>query len=207
MNKEKYLDQLRKLLRNLPQEEIDSAIEYVDEYFEEAGGENFETAYNDLGSPQKFAAQIRAEHTIRQKTENQSFVQTGTKQQSQKHSGWVILVGILSLPLSFPVLVVVLAMILCGILLAALPIFILIVTIAVLFIVLIVMIQIAFKIISISLVSALLILAGILILTALICLATAALIALVGKIIPWFSNMLGKMYNRLKGENSHDMLD
>ena len=65
-SREEFLEQLRRQLRDLPQEEIDNAIRYYEEYLDEAGPENMEQVMAQLESPEKVAAQIRADLAVRQ---------------------------------------------------------------------------------------------------------------------------------------------
>lgn len=102
MNRKEYIYHLKNRLRNLPKEEIDNAVEYVNEMFDDAGTENEACIIENLGSPAKFAAQIKAEFTINQQ-ENENVV--------KKSNGWkslfMILLGILALPIGLPLLIAV----------------------------------------------------------------------------------------------------
>lgn len=59
MNREEYLKRLSFLLKDLPKEEIEDAIAYYENYFEEAGEEKEEQVIKELGSPEKIARMIR----------------------------------------------------------------------------------------------------------------------------------------------------
>ena len=59
MNREEYLKRLSFLLKDLPKEEIEDAIAYYEDYFEEAGEEKEEQVIKKLGSPEKIAKMIR----------------------------------------------------------------------------------------------------------------------------------------------------
>ena len=59
MNREEYLKRLSFLLKDLPEEEIEDAIAYYEDYFEEAGEEKEEQVIKELGSPEKIARMIR----------------------------------------------------------------------------------------------------------------------------------------------------
>lgn len=52
MNREEYLKRLSFLLKDLPEEEIEDAIAYYEDYFEEAGEEKEEQVIKKLGSPE-----------------------------------------------------------------------------------------------------------------------------------------------------------
>ncbi len=64
MNKLDFLSQLTKNLSNLPKEEVESALNYYEEYFNDAGNTNEELVVKELGSPAKIASQIIASYTI-----------------------------------------------------------------------------------------------------------------------------------------------
>lgn len=64
MNKLDFLSQLAKNLAKLPKEEVKSALDYYEEYFNDAGNEKEELVVKELGSPAKVASQIIANYTI-----------------------------------------------------------------------------------------------------------------------------------------------
>ena len=59
MNKKIFLDELHRLLSDLPPEERNQAIKYYEDYFEDAGPENEQAILKELGSPQELADQIK----------------------------------------------------------------------------------------------------------------------------------------------------
>ncbi len=61
MSKEAFIRRLRELLAGLPQSEASEAIQYYEDYFADAGVENEEKVIEELGSPEKVAANIRAD--------------------------------------------------------------------------------------------------------------------------------------------------
>lgn len=56
--RDEYLAELRRYLRKLPPDDYESAMEYFNEYFEEAGPENEAQAIRDLGTPKEAASEI-----------------------------------------------------------------------------------------------------------------------------------------------------
>ena len=54
MTRQIYLHRLKEALEGLPREEQESAMRYCEEYFDEAGEDQFEQAVHDLGSPEEF---------------------------------------------------------------------------------------------------------------------------------------------------------
>lgn len=104
MTKQQYIDELRLRLKGLTQEEIDDAVAYCEEYFDEVGIGNEQKAIDGLGSPFKFAAQIKADAEIKK---NDSPLD---KNNNSSLKGIIaIIIGICALPIAFPLLIVLLA--------------------------------------------------------------------------------------------------
>lgn len=60
MNRKEYLERLEQLLLVLPYEEREEALQYYNDYFDDAGEEKEEKVIQKLGSPEEVAAKIRA---------------------------------------------------------------------------------------------------------------------------------------------------
>ena len=104
MNKEQYIEELKQRLNGMDDCDIKDAIDYCEEYFDEAGEGNEQEVINDLGTPAKFAAQIRAESTIRRaSSKTRKSNQRTTANSSLKNLG-IILVGVCALPIALPLL-------------------------------------------------------------------------------------------------------
>ena len=58
MNKKTYMAQLKRLLGGIPEAEREEALQYYEDYFEDAGIENEEEVISQLGSPEKLAENI-----------------------------------------------------------------------------------------------------------------------------------------------------
>lgn len=59
MNREEYLRRLSYLLQDLPEEEYREALEYYEDYFDEAGPQREQEVIRELGKPERIAAMIR----------------------------------------------------------------------------------------------------------------------------------------------------
>lgn len=66
MNRKEFLRKLQLELYKLPRHEIDDAIAYYNEYFEEAGPDQEQAVIKELGTPSKIATQIKADYAVRQ---------------------------------------------------------------------------------------------------------------------------------------------
>ncbi len=97
MNRDEYISELQKRLAGLSEAEIADAIAYCEEYFNEAQDE--ETATQELGSPAKFAAQLKAEAVIKE-----THSDTDSKASSPIKKLLWLLAGIFALPIALPLL-------------------------------------------------------------------------------------------------------
>ncbi|MFJ8099636.1 DUF1700 domain-containing protein [Lysinibacillus sp. NPDC096212] len=111
MNRASYLKKLRGKLQRLPAHEIDAALAYYEEYFDEAGEENEQRVIQQLGSPSHVASQIMADYALKdlEATSNSNSTSTSTKKNMS--AIWLIILAIISAPLSLPLLVVAIALI------------------------------------------------------------------------------------------------
>lgn len=64
MNRHEFIEELRMRLRRLPQEEIENAVEYYEEYFDDAGAPNESQTITALGSPAAVASKIIGEFAV-----------------------------------------------------------------------------------------------------------------------------------------------
>lgn len=60
MNRIEFMTKLEALLRNVSVDERKEAIQYYNDYFDDAGSENEDEVIKDLGSPERVAATIKA---------------------------------------------------------------------------------------------------------------------------------------------------
>ena len=60
MNRIEYMTELAALLQDVPVEERREAMKYYNDYFDDAGEENEQRVIEELGSPEKVAATIKA---------------------------------------------------------------------------------------------------------------------------------------------------
>lgn len=105
MNRDEYIKQLRIRLSSLDQEEINSAISFYEEYFDEAGIENEQKVMEEMGTPTKLAAQIKAESIIKNHNNPGQTIFNPHSDISSKDSMkkiWIIILGILASPIALP---------------------------------------------------------------------------------------------------------
>ena len=97
MRKEEYMKCLAKRLKKLPKRDFDMAMEYFEEYFEEAGPDREEQAILDLGTPEEAASQIIVDIAARNGQEK------GQKSLQRGFSAvWVGILAVLAAPVGIP---------------------------------------------------------------------------------------------------------
>lgn len=96
MNKNMFIKELRKKLKRLPQEEIDNAISYYSEYFEDAGVENEQHVLKELDSPSNIASELLADYAFKSENINIS------KSKKNISSIWFIILAIMAAPIALP---------------------------------------------------------------------------------------------------------
>ena len=113
MNKETYLKQLESKLKRIPSYEVEAAIAYYNEYFDEAGAENTQQVIKELGSPAQVASQILADYATKDLDSHPSSTKKGLL------AIWMMILAILATPITLPIMLAVVAFIfafvlLCG---------------------------------------------------------------------------------------------
>lgn len=91
MNREQFIAQLARLLQDLPPAERQEAIRYYQEYFDDAGEENEDAVIQELGSPEKVVASIKANLQYGGSTfgaNDTDMENTGTESQTKDADGW-----------------------------------------------------------------------------------------------------------------------
>lgn len=120
MNKTEYLAELSKYLKRVPKQDLDDALEYYEEYFEEAGVENEQKIIEELGTPKDLAKKIIIECVDKNFSEDYEPAEISTevvsdkkdeKKEKKSLSPWLILAAIFALPLS-PIVIVLLIVVL-----------------------------------------------------------------------------------------------
>ena len=95
MGENKFLSELERRLRILPEEERKDALIYHEEYLNDAE-ENKETAAIDLGSPKEVAAKIIAEYATSDKNKNKTDGKRGLS------VAWAVILAVFAAPIGLP---------------------------------------------------------------------------------------------------------
>lgn len=206
MTKKEYIYHLKNRLRNLPMDEVDSAVDYVSELFDEAGEENAEQVARDLGSPAKFAAQIRAEYAINQHCLPEETT-TVYHEKPKRSNGWktlaLILLGIAALPVGLPLVLVLAVFVFVAIVVGFCLLFALGCVLLAGFLSVCALIYTGFRVMSVSIASGLMSIGlGLIGISGVVLVATAAIYLFI-KLKPIVINGFANLYNRLKGDKDH----
>ena len=101
MNKERFMIELERLLRGLPAEEKEDALNYYREYIEDAGFSDIDDVTDKLGTPKSVARSILGESVdkyVEEQKESKS-VKSGMS------SFWRIMLYILAAPFAIPMFI------------------------------------------------------------------------------------------------------
>lgn len=96
MNKELYMEELRKRLKRLPREDFERAIEYYEEYFADAGADHEQQAITDLGTPEEAANALICELAKENAQAPVENVKGGVK------AVWVGILAVCAAPMALP---------------------------------------------------------------------------------------------------------
>lgn len=96
MDKNEYMKQMRHHLRRLPREDFDRAMEYFEEYFEDAGPEQEQQAIRDLGLPDMAADQLVRELAVENASKSNKSVKRGAS------AVWIGILAVFAAPIGLP---------------------------------------------------------------------------------------------------------
>ena len=114
MNRKEYMQLVEIALKDIPQSEKEEAIQYYNDYFDDAGEENEQQVISSLGSPAKLAESIIKEFStgesrfesnrgnMGQNTTQNTYTENSPKK--EKMSGWIIALIIFLTVLASPLL-------------------------------------------------------------------------------------------------------
>lgn len=100
-----YMNILAHNLRHLPKEDYHRAMEYFEEYFNEAGPEHEQDAIRDLGSPEEAARELIMNLAVKNIEEPPKTVRHGF------NAVWVGILGVCAAPIALPLLLAVICVI------------------------------------------------------------------------------------------------
>ena len=106
MDKVQYMQRLKKKLSTLPPDEYQNAVQYYEEYFDEAGPENEQQVIDELGTPEKVASVIKATHAVQDMEKSDRSAKKSLK------TIFIVILAIFASPVAIPIAIAVFAIIL-----------------------------------------------------------------------------------------------
>lgn len=97
MNRSEFFKRLEQGLTKVSKEERDAALDYYNEYFDDAGVENEQKVIEELGSPVQIAARIKADAAVKR-------LEGETKPSMKKgiSAVWLVILAIFAAPIALP---------------------------------------------------------------------------------------------------------
>ncbi len=105
MTKKEYMKKLAYQLRRLPKEDYDKAMDYFEEYFEDAGIENEQKAIQDLGTPEEAASALILELA------QENAVKPPKTMKRRFSALWIAVLALFAAPIALPLALAILAVI------------------------------------------------------------------------------------------------
>ncbi|WP_204120423.1 MULTISPECIES: DUF1700 domain-containing protein [Levilactobacillus] len=105
-----YIQTVQKLLGQLTTAEQQEVVEYYREYLLDAGIETYQQAVDELGSPRSLARKVLADYSIKMTEQAGDHAQSRSTVQATKNNVrtvWLIILALLSTPVTIPILIVV----------------------------------------------------------------------------------------------------
>lgn len=97
MTRADYMKILANNLRRLPKEDFNKAMEYFDEYFDDAGPENEQNAIYDLGAPEEAARELIVDLAVKNAEKPPKTVKKGVS------AIWIGILGVFAAPIALPI--------------------------------------------------------------------------------------------------------
>jgi len=97
MNRSEFFKRLEQGLTKVSKEERDAALNYYNEYFDDAGVDNEQKVIDELGSPVQIAARIKADAAVKR-------LEGETKPSMKKgiSAVWLVIMAIFAAPIALP---------------------------------------------------------------------------------------------------------
>ena len=217
MNREEYMRRLAIALRDIPQSEKEEALQYYNDYFDDAGVENEQEVMNSLGSPEKLAETIQRDFFTgdgkfegnRTSSYNDTYAGTSERgEKKNKMSGGVIALIVILTILASPIIIA-LAAVLLGVIISifAAVLTVIVTVLAVILALICVVAACIMVVVALGAVSpfSAIVVAGIGIATIGICIfLVMAVVWLFGVALPWLVKGIGKLFKKIfakKGGN------
>jgi len=100
LTRNEFINKLKDGIRMLPQDDIDNAVSYYEEYFDEAGLDNEQSAIDEFGDPSAVASKIIGEYSLKEIKSEKS--EDKKPNDSSIKLLWIVIIALLLSPIAFP---------------------------------------------------------------------------------------------------------
>ncbi|WP_065674881.1 DUF1700 domain-containing protein [Lactiplantibacillus pentosus] len=104
-----YLSKFEALLVQLTDDERDEVVEFYREYLLDAGIDNYDDCVAELGLPKQLARKVLADYSIRFNENLSANTSKRQKSQANVRTIWLIVLALISTPITIPALIAILA--------------------------------------------------------------------------------------------------
>lgn len=110
---DKYIEEFKSYLNQLSDDELDEVVSFYSEYLADGEIDSYEASVEALGSPRQLARKVLADYSIRlldaPEKEGKTMRSRAAQSKTQVRTIWLIVLAILSTPLTIPLAIGVLA--------------------------------------------------------------------------------------------------
>lgn len=105
MNRKEFMAELAARLHRLPQADLKAALQYYDEYFDEAGSQHEQEVIRELKSPAHVASRILADYAVKEAKKVRASTTSGWR------AFWFTILAICAAPVAVPLIIAAVAVI------------------------------------------------------------------------------------------------
>lgn len=106
MTRREFMIELAARLHRLPKEDLEAALQYYEEYFDEAGSQNEQEVIRKLQSPAHVAAKILSDYAVKEAEKARASTKSGWR------AFWFTILAICAAPVAVPLIIAAVAVIL-----------------------------------------------------------------------------------------------
>ena len=111
--RQKYISELKKLLAPLTVEERTDALDFYNEYIEDAGYNSYQQIVKEMGNPRQLSHKILADYSIKANDEETKSGHTASPHSSWRVF-WLIIIAIVTSPITFALSLGALVVLICA---------------------------------------------------------------------------------------------
>lgn len=111
--RQKYISELKKLLAPLTVEERTDALDFYNEYIEDAGYNSYQQIVKEMGNPRQLSHKILADYSIKANDEETKSGHTASPYSSWRVF-WLIIIAIVTSPITFALSLGALVVLICA---------------------------------------------------------------------------------------------